>query len=405
MRPPTIQMRPFLAAGTWRVLLGYGFRPFFLLAALDALINMIVWLAAFFYPGLWPANGIPAIYWHAHEMLFGFVAAAVGGFLLTAVPGWTGRSSYSKPVLILLAATWLAGRLAMAPHLLAPAMSAVIDLAFFPTLALVLAPSLIRSRKFRNLPFIVLLLTLFLADLCFQLGVHQVWAGGVDVGLGIALDVVTLLIVIVGGRIIPAFTKSGLAHHGISPALSSAKPVEILSIGSILAMFAADMVLPLSALDGVLALVAGLAQATRLAQWHGHRTARDPLIWVLHLGYAWLSLGFILKAIWLSTGAPFAEKWIHAFTIGAFTTMILAVMTRASLGHTGRALIAPRYIATCYGLISAAAIFRVFGSALLPSHYGEMIAASGLSWIAAFCIFLWVYLPILIAPRADGRPG
>ena len=389
----------------WRVLFGYGFRPFFLLAALDAPINMIVWLVVFFRPDLWPATGIPAVYWHAHEMLFGFVAAAIGGFLLTAVPGWTGRSSYSKSTLILLSAIWLAGRLAMAPGLLPPKIGAIIDLAFFPALALALAPSLIRARKFRNLPFIVFLLVLFLANLCFQLGVSKVWIPGVDAGLGIALDVVALLIAIVGGRIIPAFTKSGLARYGTAPQLSSAKPVEILSIGSIIAMFVADLAMPLSTVDGVLALVAGLAQAIRFTRWQGHRTVRDPLIWVLHLGYAWLTMGFFLKALWLLAATPFAEKWIHAFTIGAFTTMILAVMTRASLGHTGRALIAPRNIAICYGLISAAALFRVFGPALLPADYSELIAAAGLSWIASFFIFLWIYLPILVAPRMDGKPG
>ena len=164
---------------------------------------------------------------------------------------------------------------------------------------------------------------------------------GEQIGLGIAIDIVMILIVIFGGRIIPAFTKSGLARHGISVRLRGDRWIEIFSITSVIAVLLADVAIPLSAVNGAVALVAALAQTIRLAQWQGHRTARDPLIWVLHLGYAWLIVGLLLKGVWLTTAAPFAEKWIHSLTVGAFTTMILAVMTRASLGHTGRALIAP----------------------------------------------------------------
>lgn len=387
-------------------LFAYGFRPFFLLAGMDALVNMGVWLAVYFDPQIWPAEAIPAMYWHAHEMLFGFVAAAIGGFLLTAVPGWTGRTSYSGAPLVCLTLLWLAGRFAMLPlAMLQPWAASAIDLAFFPAITLVLAPPLIRARKFRNLPFIGLLAVLFLANLCFHLGSTGMLDAGEHIGLGIALDVVAILIVIVGGRIIPAFTRSGMARHGLAVQPRSYRWLELISIASIVAVLAADMTAPLSAINGAVAIVAALAQVSRLAQWQGYRTARDPLIWVLHLGYAWLALGLLLKAIWLLTGAAFADKWIHALTVGAFATMILAVMTRASLGHTGRALMAPRNIATCYGLISVAALVRVFAPALVPAWYDGIVLISGLFWIAAFGIFLWVYTPILVRPRADGRPG
>lgn len=387
-------------------LFSYGFRPFFLLAATDAAANMGLWLMAYFRPELWPAEAVPAMYWHAHEMLFGFIAAAIGGFLLTAVPGWTGRSSYAGTPLISLATLWLAGRIAMLPIGLLPVtIASAIDLSFFPALVVVLAPPLIRAGKFRNLPFIALLTALFLANLCFHLGVHSVLEAGEHIGMALALDIVTILIVVVGGRIIPAFTKSGLARHGITLEMASDRWIEVAAIVSIVCVLIADMMAPLSALNGAVALAAAIAQAFRLTQWQGHRTARDPLIWVLHIGYAWLAVGLLLKGIWLLTAAAFAEKWVHALTIGAFATMIMAVMTRASLGHTGRALIAPRSIAACYGLITAAAVFRVFGSKLIPSRYNEIIAASGLLWIGAFSIFLWVYTPILVHRRADGRPG
>lgn len=397
----------FQAAPTRQfVLFAHGFRPFFLLAALDSLINMGVWLTVYIHPGIWPAWAIPAMYWHAHEMLFGFVAAAIGGFLLTAVPGWTGRTSYSGAPLISLIVLWFAGRIAMVPlGILSPVAASMIDLAFFPALILVLAPPLIRARKFRNLPFIGILTILFAADLCFHLGANGVLGAGEQIGLSIAIDIVLILIVIVGGRIIPAFTKSGLARHGIVVQVQTNKWIESLSTISIAAVLIVDLVMPFSALNGAVALAAALAQALRLAQWHGHRTLRDPLIWVLHLGYAWLVTGLLLKAIWLLTAAPFAEKWIHALTAGAFTTMILAVMARASLGHTGRMLVAPRNIAVCYGLVTLAALIRVFAPAIFPDRYGEIVMASGMLWIGAFALFLWIYAPILARPRVDGRPG
>ena len=387
-------------------LFAYGFRPFFLLAAADALANMGIWLTAFLNPQLWPDQAEPAMYWHAHEMLFGFVAAAIGGFLLTAVPVWTGRKSYAGAPLYILVALWLAGRIAMAPW---PSswtlVTSVIDLTFFPGLAVAIAPTLVKARKFRNLPFIALLMLLFLANLCFHLGRLGVLDAGEHIGLGIAIDIVLVLITLVGGRIIPAFTRSGLSRHGGPADIRSRKWLEIASIASILAVIAGDMIAPLSQTNGLIALTAALIQGLRLGQWQGHRTWRDPLIWVLHLGYAWLVFGLMLKAAWLMTAAAWSDKWIHALTAGAFTTMILAVMTRASLGHTGRALIAPRPIAICYLLASAGALTRVLGPAVLPVSYSAAILIAGLTWIAAFGVFLWVFTPILTRPRIDGRTG
>ena len=398
--------RPGASTAKQFVLFACGFRPFFLLAGLDALINMVVWLAAFLHPSIWPAHAMPSMYWHAHEMLFGFATAAIAGFLLTAVPGWTGRKSYSGAPLISLIIVWLAGRIAMAPlGLMPPIAAGAIDLAFFPALILVLAPPLVSTRKFRNLPFVGILAILFLANLCFHLGADGVLNAGEQIGLGIAIDVVMILIVIIGGRIIPAFTKSGLARHGISVQLRGDRWIEIFSIVSVIAVLLADLAMPLSAVNGAVALVAALAQTIRLAQWQGHRAARDPLIWVLHLGYAWLIVGLLLKGIWLITAAPFAEKWIHSLTVGAFTTMILAVMSRASLGQSGRALIASRPIAICFGLVTISAAIRVFAHVILPDSYNEIVTVSGLLWIATFAIFLWVFTPILTRPRTDGRPG
>jgi uncharacterized protein involved in response to NO len=383
-----------------------GLRPFFLLAGIDAIANMIVWLVVYLWPELWPEVAIAPMYWHAHEMLFGFIAAAIAGFLLTAVPGWTGRSSYAGTPLIGLSVLWLCGRVAMSPLLrLPPILVAVIDLAFFPALVLTLAPPLIRARKLRNLPFIALLTALFLANLSFHLGVLGVIPVGEHIGLGIAADIVCVLIVVVSGRIIPAFTKGGLARMGVKAELKSYAFVEYVAITSIVAVLVADLIAPLSQWNGAVALAAGIAQALRLGQWQGHRTLREPLLWVLHLGYAWLALGLVLKGIWLLFAAEFAAMWVHALTVGAFTTMILAVMTRASLGHTGRALTAPTPMAATYRLVTIAAAVRVFAPTVFPDDYPVIVATAGLLWIAAFAIFLWVYTPILIRPRADGSPG
>jgi uncharacterized protein involved in response to NO len=383
-----------------------GLRPFFLLAGIDAVANIAAWLIGFFRPEVWPATAILPMYWHAHEMLFGFIAAAIAGFLLTAVPNWTGLRPYAGKSLIALASIWLAGRIALIPVLGVPEpLAATIDLLFFPALAVTLAPPLIRAHKVRNMMFLVLLSALFAANLTFHLGVHGLVPAGEHIGIGVAADIVCILIVILGGRIVPAFTKSGLARTNMPADIRPRTVVEYAAVGSIVAVLIADLTVPLSPVNGAVALAAGIVQAVRLSQWQGHRTLRDPLIWVLHLGYAWLAIGLMLKGIWFLFAATFAAKWVHALTIGAFATMILAVMTRASLGHTGRALVAPRPMAAAYLLVSLAAVVRVFGPAILPEQYFSIVGVAGALWIAAFALFLLVYAPILLQPRIDGRPG
>ena len=305
------------------VLFASGFRPFFLLAGLDAVANMGAWLAVYFRPELWPESAMPAVYWHAHEMLFGFVAAAIGGFLLTAVPNWTGSPPYRGTPLYLLTAAWLCGRLAMLPFIpLTAAWRAVADLAFYPLLALTLAPRLIEARKLRNMMFLVLLTALLTGNLLFHLGAASVITAGEHIGLMVGADIVTIMIVIVGGRILPAFTRGGLAARGIRVEIAADPWFERFSILSILAMVAADMAAPLSRISGGITLLAAIAQIFRLSQWQGYRSLRIPLLWVLHLGYVWLALGLLLKATWLLFAVPLAQNWIHAFTIGTFALFL-----------------------------------------------------------------------------------
>ena len=286
-----------------------------------------------------------------------------------------------------------------------PLPAAVVDLAFFPALAVTLAPPLVRARKIQNLPFLVLLSGLFAANLLFQLEVLGVVANGMQIGLGLAADIVILLVVVIGGRSIPAFTRAGLMRRGRAVDIRAQPWLERLAIASAVAVLLGDAVASQSPVNGAVALVAAAVQAARMAQWQGWHARREPLIWVLHLGYAWVVIGLALKGLWLTLELPLAAKWVHAFTVGSFATMILAVMTRASLGHTGRALQAPRSMTIGYLLVTLAALVRVFGPAVAPERYNAVILTSGSLLLAAFALFTVVYAPILALPRADGKPG
>ena len=386
-------------------LFALGLRPFFLLAGVEAVVAMAVWLAAFLYPDLWPSTAIPAWLWHAHEMLFGFVTAAIGGFLLTAVPGWTGGRAVSGLSLVVLVAIWLAGRVAMAPLPLPPLLSVLLDLLFLPSLLCALVPPLVRSAKWRNFPFVPVLLVLFLCDAIFQAGRLGIVPMGELIGLGIALDVVTILVVIIGGRVIPAFTRSGLARRRIEVDIPQRDWLDALAIAAVTAVLAGDLTAPHSALSGIVALVAAAVLALRLSLWHGYRAMRVPLVWILHLGYAWIVVGLALKGLAITFAWQAASQWLHAFTAGAFATMILAIMSRASLGHTGRSLVAPPPVVLAYAVLTSAATLRVFGPLVVPQAHDAVILLAGVCWIVAFALFLWVYAPMLARPRADGRPA
>jgi uncharacterized protein involved in response to NO len=322
-------------------------------------------------------------------MLFGFVTAAISGFLLTAAPGWTGRAAGSAASTIPMILLWLAGRIAMAPFIAIPLrVASVADLSFLPALVLTLAPALIRARKYQSLPLIWPLGALFLANILFHLGMHGALDGGEYIGLTVSIDVVTILLVIVGGRLIPALTRSGLNGRDVIAILQNTKWIDFAAIGSVIAVLVTDVSMPLSAFSGAVALFAGLAQGVRIIRWLGRSGVRNPIISIFHIAYAWLIVGLLLKGVWLLTAASFADKWIHALTVGAFGTMILAVMARTSPGLIAHGPSVSRKMALSYGSITAAAAIRVFAPSLLPGAYNTIVALSGLLWIAAFGIFL-----------------
>ncbi len=382
----------------------YGFRPFFLAAGLYALIAVGAWVFIL-ATGRAPFGGIPAHLWHGHEMLFGFIGAAVAGFLLTAVPSWTGSRGFAGAPLVALAALWLAGRLAFAGAGTLPwPVIAVAELSFLPLLAFLIGRSLLRERN-RNFPMLVIVAVLWGIDAWFLQAAAAGDLAGAGLALRVGIGVVLVLLTVIGGRIGPAFTASALRVRGIAAQITTWKPVEVAVIGSMALAVVVDGVAPGSRAAGVVALFAAIAQAVRLSGWRSLRTLDAPIVWVLHAAYAWLPLGLLLKAVHLLTGAPWAAQWLHALTIGAAATMIMAVMTRASLGHTGRPLVVGRSIALAYALLLGAAVVRVFGPALVPASYLGTVEAAAILWIAAFAIYVIVYAPVLTLERADGKPG
>ena len=385
------RVRPRLA------LLAYGFRPFFLLAALYAILAIPLWAALLH--GLAEPVRIAPLAWHAHEMIYGFVAAAVAGFILTAVPSWTGRRGFAGMPLLVLVVIWIAGRLAFFTPLNAT-LVAVLDLAFLPALTLAVLPSLVRSGNRRNFVFVVLLGLLFAANLRFHL------AGAASTEpLSLAVNTILLMVALVGGRIVPAFTSARLKQCGLDVRIPGHAVIDRTALAAALAVLVVDLISPRGMAAGVTAAAAAVLLALRLARWQGHRTLGEPILWVLHVAYAWLPVSLALKAAWLLGGYPFAAAWMHALTIGAFSTMILAVMTRASLGHTGRALVAPRPMTYAYLLLTAAALARAFGPAIVPAGGFAWISVAAALWTIAFALFVIVYAPVLCRPRADGKPG
>ncbi len=385
-------------------LFAYGFRTFFLAVGASAVVLVPLWAARFSFG--WPlGTDWPPTLWHAHEMLFGFAGAAIAGFLLTAVPSWTGQKGFAGAPLMLMSGVWLLGRLAVGTSAAWPfAVVAGVDLAFVPLLGAFLARPLIRERN-RNTPLLLVLLILFLCNVGFHVGLSRDDVDLARQALLTAVDFMLILITVIGGRITPSFTATALRQHGIDAVVQSRSRLTTVTVTLMVAVAAVDVVAPASAAAGWVAVAAAVAQGARLAQWQGWRMLRQPIVWILHLAYAWLPAGLLLKALALLAGVPAAAFWLHALTSGVIATMVLGVMTRVALGHTGRPVRAHRSTVGGYLLLSAAVLVRVFGASLSGIAYPTLIATSAGLWTAAFGLFLRVYGPILLAPRVDGKRG
>jgi uncharacterized protein involved in response to NO len=366
--------------------------------------SKMVWLYFFVHHGAF-FGALPAMYWHSHEMLYGFVGAAIAGFLLTAVPSWTNSRGFGGVPLILLVILWIAGRVAMAAVNVLPFWIVwMAELAWLPVLAALLSPPLFRSAN-RNRPMLYVLGALWLLDAAFVIALRSGDAVLAGRTMNLATDLVLVLVTVIGGRIVPAFTANAFRRQGETANIASRAWLERTVIGLMVAIAIADLVAPTSVLGGVLATLAALAQAYRLSGWRSFKVRDQSILWILHVGYAWLPIGLALKACWLLGEMSFAMKWQHALTAGVFATMILAVMTRASLGHTGRPLIVSGKITFAYLLLTLAVALRVFAHVLWPQQYPLMVSIAGLAWMSSFLIYLVVYTPVLVGPRADGKAG
>ncbi len=382
-----------------------AFRPFFLLAALFGVASMGVWLA-FWHGGilLRPQGGL--MFWHQHEMLFGFAAAVVAGFLLTAVQNWTGLPSLRGGPLLALVGLWLAARILMAFPMGLPAwLPALVDLAFLPAVGVAMARLVIAARRWRNLIFLPALGLLTLANLAMHLGVIDGDAVLIRQAAYLAVLLITLLMVVVGGRVIAMFTANRLGLGRRAPI----RALEFLSLGSVMAVVLAQLLvmlgvaLPASPLAGLMALAA-LANAVRMARWHGLASWREPLLWGLHLSYAFIPLGLAMWALAL-LGAWRAELAVHALTVGGMGTMMLAMMSRVSLGHTGRPIRTLPGIGVALALMVAAALLRAPLLALVPQITHWTYNLGILFWCLAYGIFLVHYTGPLLSPRVDGQDG
>jgi uncharacterized protein involved in response to NO len=386
------------------VLFARGFRPFFLLAGAHAVVFMLIWIALL--DGWGPAHGsVRSSVWHAHEMIFGFCAAAIAGFLLTSVPVWTGTVAVTGLRLGALVVLWLAGRVAMLIADRAPISSAIVDFTFLPALAVAIGPAIYRAGTPRNFGFPLVLLALACANALVLAEGLGLGPGTAAIGLRAGVDLVALLVVVIGGRIVPSFTTNALRRAGVGYGAQAPVWAERAAVPSFLLFAAADVVLPASPWSGVTAALSATVLAARMTGWRTFRVLRDPLLGSLHLGHAWIVIGLAsLAASDLDLGWP-RSLAVHALTAGGFGTMILAVMTRVALGHTGRPLVAPLSARVAYVLVTGAALLRTAGVAAMPTADFLVLTVAGAFWSGAFAVFLGGYAQVLMRPRVDGKPG
>jgi uncharacterized protein involved in response to NO len=406
MASTTTSTNSISIGGPGLTLFAYGFRPLFLLAGLQAALALPVWLGLY-AGGLGLPTVFPPSVWHAHEMLYGFATAVLAGFFLTAVPNWTGAPHLRGWPLAALAGLWLAGRALVWLSALVPEpLVAAVDLAFVPALALAVAPHLLAPGATRQRIFMVLLALLF----CGNLLVHLPWLGGEGVeprlGLYLGLDVFVLLLTVMGGRIVPSFTANILRRDGRALDLRSSPLIERATLALTGLLIPLELFLGDDRIVGAAALAAAAAHFLRLAGWHSWQARREPILWVLHVGYLWIPLGLALRGLFLAFDLVPANAGVHALTVGAIGTMTLGVMSRAALGHTGRPLKAAPLTVAAYGLVTFAAVVRVLGALCAPDAlYGLTVDFSGTAWTLGWVLFVAVYAPMLVRPRADGKPG
>lgn len=391
LQEPTTKKIPPETFSLWAL----GFRPFYLLAAFFAAVAVPVWAMAFAGALQTP---IPGMWWHGHEMIFGFAAAVVIGFLLTAGQAWTGLKTPSGNALAGLAAVWLAGRLAMA--LGTGWWVAVIDILFLPIAAAALLRVLVKANSRRNYFIGVLPGLLALSNLCFHLALGGVLAIDPLAPLHFALGLLVVLEAVVGGRVIPMFTFNAI--QGVRQWRNrNLDWAAVIATAAALALWAGG---GSGGLAGLLSLFAAILQLVRLGGWNPWATRSRPILWILHLSYLWIPLGLLLLACSQFGMLPRSAA-VHAFAIGATGGLIIGMITRTALGHTGRTLVAGPVETAAYALVQLAAFVRVLTIAVLPAAAIGGVHAAATFWSLGFVLYLWRYLPFLLRARADGKEG
>ena len=390
--------RPDAASPQRLALFALGFRPFYLLAALLAALSVPVWVAQ--YVGVLPAHGpIAGLTWHMHEMVFGFAVAVITGFLFTAGRNWTNQPTPTGRTLAALAALWLAARVLT---ITGPSFAAAyVDFAFLPLVAWFLWRALKAANNTRNYFFVALLAALALFNMAFWFAAFGIAPFSTLVPVKAALYVIVLIVAIMGGRVIPMFTQNALPNARVRRNMT----LDRWAIGLLAAALALDVLAAPGWLLAPLALAAAVSHAIRLALWDPVATRTRPIVWILHLSYAWIPLGLVLLAVAALTPSVHEVYAVHSFAIGAVGGMIIGMITRTALGHTGRPLVAGLAETFAYGLVQAAAFTRVVVGLAVPAAYGHTLALSALFWSAGFAVYAIAYFPILTRPRADGRPG
>lgn len=373
-----------------------GFRPFYLLASVFSASSVLLWAAQ--YSGWLPAAYLQGPLWHGHEMLFGYTMAVVAGFLLTAVRAWTGQPTAVGVPLMALAALWVAGRVLVLTSL--SLLAAIVNAAFPLALAVAIAIPLLRAQNVRNYFFVGLLMVMSVLVATLHFGLQGRFELPPRLGLHLGLDVMLFIMAVMGGRVIPMFTNNGVPGAG-----AARHPlVEKLALASLLLLFAADLLQLQPGIVAAVALAAAMTHGVRLMLWRSWRTLAVPLVWILHAAYAWIVVHLALRAFsgfgWLA-----GSYAVHALTVGAIGGLTLGMMTRTARGHTARPLLADGWEMTCFLLIQAAALVRVFGGMVSATLYLPSIQVSGVLWAVAFGIYAVRYWPVLTQPRLDGKPG
>ncbi len=373
-----------------------GFRPFYLLAATFASLSIALWGAQ--AEGWLTTAYLRGPLWHAHEMVFGFTLAVMTGFLFTAVRNWTNRPTPTGAALAALVMLWVAGRvLVLTPF---DAAAAVVNVAFPLAVAIGIGRALIGSGNRHNLFFIGLLVIMAAAAALTHLAQLQIAAVPAWLGLRIALDVILLVMTVLGGRVIPMFTRNGVPGALVR---SSALVERVVPVSAV-ALLLCDLVAAPMPIVAIVVAIGAAAQAVRVLLWRPWQTRHVPLVWILHAGYAWIPLHLILRALG-EFGLVAPSLATHALTVGAIGGLTLGMMTRTAKGHTGRALRADGWEIAAFVSVTAAAITRVLVPLALPSLYAPAVAASAALWSAAYAIYAIRYWPILTRPRIDGKAG